>query len=108
MVGRNAQILGRMPASQRDISSLRNWVNLTGSISRDETTFLEENDMMTASSSGNDALAVIEPKIEDVFVGIHGFLSRVNPIYLAFCIVFRTHNHDRWPNLVFILQSLSR
>ena len=78
LIKRNFQILALPSATKRDLASLRNWVEATGSIARDETTFLQEKDILTTSNSGNDAFAVIEPKVEGTFIGIHELLSRVN------------------------------
>ena len=78
LIRRNSQILALPSASKRDLSSLRNWVETTGSIARDETAFLEEKDVLTTGSSGNDAFAVIEPKVEGIFIGIYELLSKVN------------------------------
>ena len=78
MIERNQRIFSMPSASNRDISSLRNWVEYTGSIAREETEFLDQNDILTTSASGNDTLATVEPRVEDVFIAVHQFLSRVS------------------------------
>ena len=83
-------VLGRVSGSRRDISSLRNWVNYTGSISKDETEFLEKSDIMTTSNFGNDALALVEPRIEDIFVVVSRILSRVGNIPLPLTPMYTT------------------
>ena len=77
MIERNQRILSLPSASNRDISSLRNWVEYTGSIARGETEFLDQNDILTTNPSGNDALATIAPRVEDIVIAIYQFFSKV-------------------------------
>lgn len=78
IVKRTSEILALPPARDKYIKSLQNWLGFTGCISRDETSFLDKNNLLTTSNSGEDTLAIIESKVEELFVYFHERMSKVN------------------------------
>ena len=68
-VTRSQQILKFSAARSRDVSSLQNWVEGTGSLARDETAYLERGtDLMSIVSVEDDALGRCEASLENVIV----------------------------------------
>ena len=64
-------------ASQRSISSLLNWVNGTGCISRKETRFLHRPDLCAVGGSDNHGLMWMESTVEWIFIQFYKYLKRV-------------------------------
>jgi hypothetical protein len=58
MVERNYKILAHEGARQQDITSLENWVEGTGCLSREETRYLAANDDLLCAATTNDRLLV--------------------------------------------------
>ena len=68
----------RLPAAaKKNISSLQNWVNGNGSISRNEWKFLHADDLFTTMNPADDALAMVESRVEDLFVRFHQKFKKV-------------------------------
>ena len=62
-------MLGNGQANSRDVISLRNWLDDTGCVNADETSYLErENDLVSLASSGDLAMKQLEDWIEDGLV----------------------------------------
>ncbi|KAH7159602.1 CHAT domain-containing protein [Dactylonectria estremocensis] len=52
-------------AKSRDVTSLRNWVDGTACLARNESGYLEERDLMTLGETRDNALSSIEDWVED-------------------------------------------
>ncbi|KAH7354607.1 hypothetical protein BKA65DRAFT_496671 [Rhexocercosporidium sp. MPI-PUGE-AT-0058] len=52
-------------AKSRDVSSLRNWVDGTACLARNESEYLEERDLITLGTTQDNALSFIQDWIED-------------------------------------------
>lgn len=66
MVERNVRMLSLGPASQRNISSLRNWVDGNNCLVRSEKAFLwQDSDLLSISTHQDGAMTRLEPLIEN-------------------------------------------
>ena len=66
-------------ATTRDVESLRRWVDGTGCLARDETTFLQhEKDLMKLVAPFDTATAKVEPLIEDALIFLASKLPLVS------------------------------
>lgn len=67
-----------LPAQNRDITSLQNWVNGTGSIARAESGYLDnDKDLLTFKSSDDGPLLQLEEKVAVVFIQLFKGFYRV-------------------------------
>lgn len=67
-----------LPAQNRDITSLQNWVNGTGSIARAESGYLDDDkDLLTFKSSNDGPLLQLEEKVAVIFIQIFRGFYRV-------------------------------
>jgi hypothetical protein len=65
-VDRCRQTLSCSRANTRDIASLQNWLGSTGSVNKDEISYLDqENELVSLASSGDLAMKQLEDWIED-------------------------------------------
>ena len=55
-------------AKSRDVSSLRNWVDGTACLARNESEYLEERDLITLGTTQDNALSFLQDWIEDRFM----------------------------------------
>jgi hypothetical protein len=56
-------------ACERDVSNLRNWVDTTASIARDETDYLSHNrDLIAAGGSSAEVPTLLQHLIEDAMI----------------------------------------
>ena len=77
LVKRTTEAMRLPAASDRNISSLLNWVNGTGSISRSETSFLQRSDLCALGASNNQGLAGTKSAVEWVFIQVYSRLLKV-------------------------------
>ena len=65
-------VMSLAPAKARDVSNLRNWVEYTGCITREETEYLTENEELVSAVSMEDkALSPFQDLIEDAMIYMH-------------------------------------
>ncbi|KAL2054230.1 hypothetical protein ABVK25_005371 [Lepraria finkii] len=75
LLDRNSKALSFHKATARDVESLRRWVDGTGCLARNETTFLQhEKDLMKLVAPFDTATAKVEPLIEDALIFLAGKL----------------------------------
>jgi hypothetical protein len=55
-------------AKSRDVLSLRNWVDGTACLARNESEYLEERDLITLGTTQDNALSFLQDWIEDRFM----------------------------------------
>ena len=74
----------KMPSgSKKDITNLKNWVEGNGCISRAETQYLEHaSDLFSTARDEDDALARLEPRVEDILIFLHRLFRKVSLIML--------------------------
>jgi hypothetical protein len=59
-------------ASSRDVTSLQNWLDQTGCLTREESAYLDKpNDLISLASSSDSALKRLENWIEDQLIQYH-------------------------------------
>jgi hypothetical protein len=70
LLKRSSEILQLPSASSRSVTSLQNWTNSTGSISRRETAFLndEKADLCAVAGDQRNGIAQVESLLESAFV----------------------------------------
>ncbi|KAI1386849.1 uncharacterized protein F4822DRAFT_431717 [Hypoxylon trugodes] len=68
LLERNARVLQLPTASERNISSLRNWVTGTGNIYRSETKFLYEPDLCAVGYRENYGMVWLESLVEIIII----------------------------------------
>ncbi|KAF7591364.1 hypothetical protein BBP40_001642 [Aspergillus hancockii] len=69
LLERNARMNLLKPAQPREVTSLPNWINGTGSIARDESEYLScQKDLLTLKSSDDGPLSRLEDAVEDAFI----------------------------------------
>lgn len=62
-------MLNFVPAQQRDINSLQNWVNGTGYLAREETAYLtHHHELVSLAPGGDSAIVKLEAWVEDKFI----------------------------------------
>lgn len=63
------------PARERDIQSLQNWLDGTGCLAREETTYLShKGELVSLAPAGDSAVVQFETWVEDKFIRFyHGF-----------------------------------
>lgn len=77
LVERNARILQLPAATTRDRSSLINWVEGTGSICRQEASFLFEKDLCAPRGPDGSDLRIVESLVERMCVRVCHYLQKV-------------------------------
>lgn len=66
------------PAEQRDVKSLQNWLNGTGCLARDETSYLKhQRELVSLAPVQDHAVLQIETWVEDQLIGFYRGLRRV-------------------------------
>jgi hypothetical protein len=79
MVERNYKILAHEGARQQDITSLENWVEGTGCLSREETRYLAANDDLLCAATTNDRLLVrLELLLESIIISCCTCIGKVS------------------------------
>ena len=78
LVERNTRMLQLPAASTRNRSSLVNWVEGTGSICRQEASFLFEKDLCAPQGSVDSGLTVVESLVERVCVQFYQYIQKVS------------------------------
>lgn len=69
----------RLPsAAKENIASLQNWVDGNACISRKETSFLKADDLLTTANPADDALAIVQSRVEGLFVRFHQAFKKVS------------------------------
>ena len=82
MLDRNRNILAFNDPRKRDITNLRNWVENTSSLARDETAYLfHPEDLMTILSPQDYTLSRLSPLLESVLSAFHRVLSKVRSLH---------------------------
>ena len=67
------------PAPRYIVSSLKNWVNGTGSLSYEQSEYLEFRDDLVATMSYEDAsIAVLLPRISKTMIWLYQCLQKVD------------------------------
>jgi hypothetical protein len=78
MVEQNHRVMSVPESSERDIQSLRNWVQGTSSLARQETSYLERrDDLVNLTGSADNAITRMESKVEDCAFWLNTRLDRV-------------------------------
>ncbi len=63
------QMLSCSRANARDVASLQNWLESTGSVNEDEISYLDrENELISLASSSDLAMKQLEDWIEDCLI----------------------------------------
>lgn len=78
MLERDTQIHKLPSAAKKNISSLRNWVEGNKCISQKEISFLKADDLLTTANPADDALAIVESRVEGLFVRFHQTFKKVS------------------------------
>ncbi|KAB8228995.1 uncharacterized protein BDW43DRAFT_303436 [Aspergillus alliaceus] len=66
---RTHRTLGLGPPSQRDVQALRNWLDGTGAVARDERAYLTHfQDLVTVAPTGDTAVVRLETWVEDQLI----------------------------------------
>jgi hypothetical protein len=79
MVERSYRCFRLQEAAKRDVTSLQNWLDGTGCISRDETAFLDkEGDLASLASPPDEAIASFEPLIEQIVMRLCKLFKKVS------------------------------
>jgi len=80
MMEQSCRMLSFPQATNRDINSLKNWLEGVGSISMYETTYLDNYaDQLNITGSSDDAVTRIEATLEDCLSWINLTLPKVYP-----------------------------
>ena len=84
LIQRTSRILQFTAASPRDILSLRNWVDGTASLARDETDYLTRaSDLFSVDMGSDDACAPLERMIEAFAERLYQRFSKVRVTLLS-------------------------
>ena len=78
MVEQNRRVMSVPASNERDIQSLRNWVQGTSSLARQETCYLESDDLANITGSTDNAITRMESKVEDCAFWLTTRLRRVS------------------------------
>lgn len=82
MLDRNRSILAFDDPRKRDTTNLRNWVENTSCLARDETAYLlQPKDLMTILSPQDHALSRLSPLLEGLLRTFHSVLSKVSSLH---------------------------
>lgn len=81
LVKQNRRILELETAKDRDVTNLKNWLDDTGCISREETKYLtQQSDLMALGSFETDgAVSGLEEPLEDAVIWASRKLGKVTP-----------------------------
>ena len=81
MLDRNRSILAFDDPRKRDTTNLRNWVENTSSLARDETAYLlQPRDLMTTLSPQDHALSHLSPLLERLIRTFRSVLRKVSSL----------------------------
>lgn len=64
-------------AQRRDVESLQNWLNGTGCLAREETTYLAYRDLASLASAGDSAITQLEAWVEAKLIRYYGGFRKV-------------------------------
>lgn len=82
MLDRNCSILAFDNPRKRDITNLRNWIENTSSLARDETAYLlQPKDLMTMLSPHDHALSRLSPLLKGLIRTFRSVLSKVGSLH---------------------------
>ena len=82
MLDRNRRILAFDDPRKRDTTNLRNWVENTSSLARDETAYLlQPKDLLTILSPQDHALSRLSPLLEGLIRTFRSVLSKVSSLH---------------------------
>ncbi|GAW17828.1 hypothetical protein ANO14919_072950 [Xylariales sp. No.14919] len=70
LLARTREALNAKTAYRRDVASLRDWINDSGCLSRDESKYLEKNDLISLVSSEQGVLESMSAAVEDLIIWI--------------------------------------
>ncbi|CAH0046003.1 unnamed protein product, partial [Clonostachys solani] len=73
---RTNRVLSLCPAQERDVHSLRNWVNGTGSLAREETAYLSSRELVSLAPLGDNATVKLEAWVENLFIKFYAGFRR--------------------------------
>lgn len=69
MLDQTERILKRPTARRRDLKNIRNWIQNTGQIAREESGYLWSNDLITVGASDTDTTCLVSNGlIENVII----------------------------------------
>jgi hypothetical protein len=81
LLARTRQALNAQAAYRRDVASLRDWINDSGCLSRDESKYLEKNDLISLVSPEQGALESMSAAVEDLIIWISSRTRWVSSYY---------------------------
>ncbi|TGJ85095.1 hypothetical protein E0Z10_g3658 [Xylaria hypoxylon] len=70
LLARTREALNAQAAYRRDVASLRDWISDSGCLSRDESKYLEKNDLISLVSSEQGVLESMSAAVEDLIIWI--------------------------------------